>query len=263
MSSKSLLPPPFDWCEIPAGQSRMLKGSKGKQITELPSFHIGKYLITNAQYKLFVDAGGYEEKRWWTEAGWQDREKGMEWVIWQWAATNITWKEPLCWKEERFIGEDKPVVGVSWHEALAFCFWLSAETGETISLATEQQWQRAAQGDNRRVYPWGNKLEPERFNFQYNPSTNLRTSPVTQFEGKGDSPFGVVDMAGNLYEWTLSEFKTSSPDIHLTGKRLMRVMKGGSWEFASTIDFKTTHRFPKPPYCRTTFSGFRIVRNLD
>ncbi|MBK8026843.1 MAG: SUMF1/EgtB/PvdO family nonheme iron enzyme [Chloroflexi bacterium] len=130
------------------------------QTLDVPAFAIAKYPVTNAQYRLFVTAGGYAERRWWTEAGWEAKAKGWKWDGSQWVETNQPWAEPRYWndpnwKSAAWNGDDYPVTGVSWYEATAYCAWLSAETGESIGLPGEQQWQRAAQGSDGRAYPWG------------------------------------------------------------------------------------------------------------
>ena len=126
-SAKDILPAPFAWIEIP-----------GK------NYALAKYPLTNAQYAPFIKAGGYKNKQWWTEAGWQTCQKEK-------------WIEPRYWQDKDFNGADQPVVGVSWYEAVAYCLWLSEQTGQKIMLPTEEQWQYAAQGDDGREYPWGNE----------------------------------------------------------------------------------------------------------
>jgi len=114
---------------------------------KLPAFRTGQYPVTNAQYMAFVTAGGYQERRYWTEAGWQ-------------------------WKRDRtepktyggaFDLSNHPVVGVSWYEAVAFCRWMTErlrEAGEIgpdqeVTLPTEAQWEKAARGGDGRVFPVG------------------------------------------------------------------------------------------------------------
>lgn len=127
-----MLPQPFDWIDIPAYPK-----------WELAAYSIAKYPITNAQFAEFIEAGGYRENRWWTDAGWYFLEKEG-------------WTHPNNWLDERLNSDLQPVVGVSWYEAVAFCLWLSEVTGERIMLPDEDQWEYAERDDDRRKYPWGN-----------------------------------------------------------------------------------------------------------
>ena len=207
-SSKVLeiLPPPFDWIEIP---------KKG--------YSIAKYPVTNAQYRKFIEAGGYTTQKWWTDAGWQQKQSD-------------SWTEPRYWDNSKFNGDNQPVVGVSWFEAVAFCLWLSDTTGEKIMLPTEDQWQYAAQGDDGRTYPWGNDWDGSLCQNRVGDNNPDRTSPVTQYEGKGDSPFGVVDMAGNVWEWCLTDYNEKTNDFNSPANR--RVLRGGSWRHGGTDGFR-------------------------
>jgi formylglycine-generating enzyme required for sulfatase activity len=133
------LPTPFAWVDIP-----------GK------SYSIARYPLTNAQYATFVEAGGYNQRQWWTDAGWDARLQGLavDWSKGEAVATSQRWTEPRYWNDGKFNPADHPVVGVSWYEALAFCRWLSDQLDEQVTLPTEDQWQYAAQGDDGRRYPW-------------------------------------------------------------------------------------------------------------
>jgi hypothetical protein len=236
-TSAKLLPAPFAWIDIPGNRGKKWKGKPYK---------IGKYPVTNAQFKLFLDAGGYEERRWWTEAGWAQRQKGV-------------WTEPSSWRDSEFNGAEQPVVGVSWYEAVAYCLWLSERTGETIMLPTEAQWQYAAQGDDGRAYPWGNDWDASRCNNNVDIKGILKTTPVLQYEGKGDSPFGVVDMAGNVWEWCLTARESGSDDVNGTDNRVMR---GGSWVYDNVDFFRCNFRIGFYPVFRDGGWGFRLALSL-
>jgi len=237
-----LLPPPFEWIDIPAGRVE-LEGGRGA--FDVPAFMIAKYPITNAQYGMFMKAGGYREQRWWTAAGWQVREEGG-------------WTEPRFWTNSNFNGAEQPVVGVSWYEAVAFCQWLSEVSGEPVMLPTEQQWQRAAQDDDGRTYPWGNDWDGARCNNSVSPFKSDRTTPVRQYERRGDSPFGVVDMAGNVWEWCLTVYASDSTSLEGTASRVLR---GGSWYDFSTDNFRVSYRPRGSPGDWTFNYGFRCARS--
>lgn len=255
-SSSQLLPTPFAWITIPPGIVTLEDGGgipKGGQTFDVPAFKIAKYPVTNAQYRLFLGAGGYDERQWWTDAGWDARLKGWAWdgQQKQWAATGSPWQEPRCWHDNRWNGDDYPVVGVSWYEAAAFCRWVSATVGESIMLPTARQWQRAAQGDDGRKYPWGSAWDSTRCN-----NDSSGTTPVTQYEGSGDSPWGVVDMAGNTWDWCADD---SAAD-HDGGDAVeQRELRGGSWDNYYPDRFRCAFRFWSAPYQWNYNRGFRFV----
>ncbi|MBK9125874.1 MAG: formylglycine-generating enzyme family protein [Chloroflexi bacterium] len=154
---------------------------------------------------------------------------------------------------------DQPVVGVSWYEAVAFCLWLSSTTGESIMLPTDPQWQYAAQGDDGRAYPWGDAWDCGRCRNSVAPCESDAASIVTAYEGKGDSPFGVVDMAGNVWEWTVTDYDSNSGDPHAEAKT--RILRGGSWDDGKPEIFRCDHRNRFGPNLRSYFNGFRVCRS--
>ncbi len=235
-----LLPPPFEWIEIPAGRVEI---EDGREVFDVPAFIIAKYPITNRQYAKFIEAGGYRVEKWWTAAGWQAREKN-------------SWTGPRYWRDNKWNRADYPVVGTSWYEAVAFCQWLSETTDEKVILPTEPQWQRAAQGDDSRAYPWGNEIPNEQL---CNWNNNIgHTTPVTQYP-MGVSPYGVLDMSGNVWEWCLTIYGSSS--IHLDGTGA-RVLRGGSWSDDGTFSFRAAyHNTSGDLSVRTNDLGFRIARS--
>lgn len=265
--AKDLLPTPFDWCEIPAGMVKLGRGYTSKtygvgQRFDVSAFLMSKYPITNAQYAKFIDAGAYKNKHWWTEDGWKAKEEGLEYDYsnLEFKATGKSWSEPLGWKDSQWNHVEQPVVGVSWYESLAFCLWLSETSSEKIMLPTEQQWQRAAQGDDGWVYPWGNDWDANCCNNNVDKKGIRKSVPVRQYEGKGDSPFKVVDMAGNVGEWCLEKDETGS--IGYDGTEA-RVLRGGSWLNINTVNFRVDNRYMDYPYYRNRAIGFRIASWFD
>jgi formylglycine-generating enzyme required for sulfatase activity len=237
----NILPPPFAWVKIPAGQVTI-----EKQPLKVDPFFMAKYPLTNAQFKPFIEAGGYQEKKWWTEAGWQVCQKEK-------------WAQPRYWQDDQWNGAEQPVVGVSWFEAVAYCRWLSHHSGQKIMLPTEAQWQVAAQGDDGRNHPWGNKWDCQRCNNSVKPCSSQATTPVTRYEGKGDSPFGIVDMAGNVWEWCLTEYKSGHTDLDGTN---VRVLRGGSWRNDGTDFFRVYARSRLYPDYWLNYGGFRLALSL-
>lgn len=268
-NSIELMPVPFAWINIPAGKviltpSGYKKNSYLQQETlfTVSAFEICKYPITNAQYAEFVKAGGYHERKWWTDLGWKACQEG-----WHYdkntnngKAVGPAWTEPAYGQEEPWNRAEYPIIGVSWYEAIAFCLWLNDVTGENIMLPTEQQWQRAAQGDKELAYPWGNKWDGKRCNnsvaLGFN-NVNMLKTPVRQFEGQGNSPYGVVDLVGNMWEWCVTGNDDGSQSINSNNEG--RVLRGGSaaGDFAEMFrcDFRMVY------YPQARFEGFRLARS--
>jgi len=224
----SLMPTPFAWIDIPN-----------------KDFSIAKYPVTNAQFAKFIEADGYNQENWWTKDGWAQRKKDK-------------WAQPRYWSDKQWNGAEQPVVGVSWYEAIAFCLWLSETTDEKITLPTEDQWQYAAQGDDGRAYPWGNNWDSKLCNNNVDKKGIGKTTPVRQYEGKGNSPFGVVDMAGNVWEWCLTDYDNKTNDINSTANT--RVLRGGSWLNDSSEAFRCVNRNRYGPFNRHDLIGFRVSR---
>ncbi|MBE2193794.1 MAG: SUMF1/EgtB/PvdO family nonheme iron enzyme [Anaerolinea sp.] len=242
--SVELLPAPFAWIEIPGGKGTLKTDAPGVTLA-VPSekYWIAKYPLTNAQFAPFMEAGGYTQDRWWTKAGIEAR-------------TRENWTEPRLWQDAKWNGAEQPVVGVSWFEAIAYCQWLSEVTGEKIMLPTEAQWQYAAQGTDGREYPWGKNWDTSRCNNNVGGKGIGKTSPVRQYEGKGDSPFGVVDMAGNVWEWCLTDYDQKINDINSNADR--RVLRGSGWFNSVAVNFHCVCRSGDVPEFRDVSWGFRL-----
>ena len=162
------------------------------------------------------------------------------------------------------------MVGVCWHEVRAYCAWLSAQTGQCFRLPTEAEWEAAAVGPSRRAwlglgvaktraYPWGGAFDTRRCNsFE----THVRaTTPVGVFPD-GDSPEGIADLSGNVWEWTASLYR-GYPYVAGDGREDpaaggRRVLRGGS--FGSGQYFvRCAYRYYFVPDYRSYYYGFRIV----
>lgn len=137
----------FTWIDIPAGDLTVKINDEKTQTYHLKPYRISQNLVTNAQYAKFIEAGGYNEPRWWTEIGWRYKEEGHKWRMYKsqrrYLRSSTPWKVPLKSIFEKYNGPDQPVAGVSWYEAVAFYLWLSEITEAKILLPTEPQWQRA------------------------------------------------------------------------------------------------------------------------
>ncbi|MEO1256116.1 MAG: SUMF1/EgtB/PvdO family nonheme iron enzyme, partial [Bacteroidota bacterium] len=221
--STELMPPPFDWIEIPSGGINNIGGTykykslnfeevndvsdivrlfadqaaerSDKRVSKsanIARFAISKYSITNAQFRKFMDADGYNKRQWWTDEGWNIKERE-------------SWKQPQAWYDSDWNDDAQPVIGISWFEAVAFCKWLSQVTNENINLPSDAQWQYAAQGIDGLEYPWGNSFHYPSCNHNVDQKGIGKTTTVTRFESTNISPFKVVDMIGNIWEWCLTD----------------------------------------------------------
>jgi formylglycine-generating enzyme required for sulfatase activity len=244
-----IMPQPFEWIDIPGGDVTLIPDARAKEIGYLKKnttfpvapFQIAKYPVTNAQFAKFVEDGG---------------------------------REPRFWDDSEYNQADYPVVGVSWFDAIEFCKWLNdkinADGGGTdtiygvrtspgiITLPTEQQWQRAAQGDDGREYPWGDE-RPKRDLCNYDKNVGVPTA-VDRYPD-GISPYGVMDMSGNVREWCLTQLKTGGNDLESAGNRILR---GGTWtEVRARPDtyLNVKYRFSASSDIRENDLGFRIVCN--
>lgn len=233
---------------IPAG--RFLMGSdpqKDKNAWEdeqpqhslyLPGYYIAKTPVTHLQYAAFVRATGHRAP-----------------------SRNEAWAKSYSWSEQT-PPRDKanhPVVLVSWHDAVAYCRWLSRVTGKPYRLPSEAEWEKAARGTDGRIYPWGNQWDASRCNSKEGRAGG--TTPVGAYP-KGASPYGVLDMAGNVWEWTRSLYKPYryNPDDGREDPEApgARVLRGGSWDYDQHFA-RCAFRYRFDPNYSNYNLGFRVV----
>jgi formylglycine-generating enzyme required for sulfatase activity len=149
-----------------------------------------------------------------------------------------------------------PIIGVSWYEAFAYCQWLSEATGKDYRLLTEAEWEKAARGTDGRIYPWGNEFDKRLANSSE--SKREQTTPVLSFPNAA-SPYGVMDMAGNVWEWCLS--KWAEPYFHPEDNdpqgNSPRMLRGGSW-YSNRDRVRCAFRHMESPTIRNLKQGFRV-----
>jgi len=237
----------------------------------LPTFSISKYPVTNAQFRRFWEAKGYEQEEFWTPQGWAWRrgeyEPDLSYItdedlrrrVKEWLDQRKQRDKPFFWDLQPWNLSNRPVVGVTWFEALAYCNWLSQETGAKYRLPTEAEWEYAARGSSSWEWPWGDTFDPARANTSE--SDLGQTSPVGLFPG-GETWCGAQDMAGNVWEWCRSLYKPypyqaddGREDPQAAGTRVLR---GGSWHDSPGGARCAARYRPSPAYFHDHV-GFRVV----
>jgi formylglycine-generating enzyme required for sulfatase activity/energy-coupling factor transporter ATP-binding protein EcfA2 len=250
------------FCFVAAGKFIM---GEDKEKKSLPNYWVGKYPVTNAQFRQFVDAGGYGKVELWAEAieagYWKDGAfKGL--------GDDEPRDRPVDFGEPYAL-ENHPVVGISWYEALAFARWLDTFFKERasemltkarseedkalwkgivsnrlyVTLPTESEWEKAARGVDGRQYPWGSDAVPNLANYR---DTGIDTTSAVGCFPHGRSVNKAEEMSGNVWEWTRS-LESWAP-----------VLRGGSFGFESG-NVRCAFRASSNPDNGFKDFGFRIV----
>lgn len=223
---------------IPAGYFTM--GSDEHEENETPShkvflngFFIDKYEVRNSEYALFLQAANH--------------------------------KKPKYWNDSRYNAPDQPVVGVSWYDAYAYAKWIGKR------LPTEAEWEKAARGTDMREWPWGNKwLESYRFYYlnAYGKEDNYEYTAPVDYYNAGVSPFGVMNMAGNVWEWCDDWYDRDFYKYQVivaprnTVKGSMKVLRGGSW-VNNLEDTRVAKRARNYPDVGLDIYGFRCALTAE
>jgi iron(II)-dependent oxidoreductase len=243
-----------EMASIPAGE--FIMGTDSKRVDEFnkpqhqvstQAYQIDKYPVTNVEYAKFIVATKH--------------------------------RPPLDW-ENGTIPDGKllhPVTMVSWYDAQAYCRW------EGKRLPTEVEWEKAARGTDGRRWPWGNKMDPAKLNTYYHVGS---TTEVMRY-ANSVSPYGVFDMAGNVSEWTASDFtpyegSKAARDVFkpkmtqavtakdeamkvadlVEVKGVYKVRRGGSWK-SDPFSTSSYHRNYSMPHYASDFFGFRCVQDTS
>ncbi|MBW1781289.1 MAG: SUMF1/EgtB/PvdO family nonheme iron enzyme [Deltaproteobacteria bacterium] len=260
--------PLLGFVDIPAGPFKMgsdEKRDKDSNTDErpehpvtLPAFYMARYPVTVAQFKAFANEEGYSPD------------------------------DPDCLKGP----DNHPVIWVTWHEALKYCDWLNKtlrEWGHTpepmasllkkgdgtggrwrITLPSEAEWEKGARGGDGRIYPWGDE-EPDPDRANYSDTRIGGTSAVGCFP-RGASPYGCLDMAGNVWEWTRSLWGEKYDKPHFkypyvpgvererldAGDKILRVLRGGAFNYNAGA-VRCASRDGDYPGLRSDCVGFRVV----
>ncbi|MET7519897.1 ergothioneine biosynthesis protein EgtB [Streptomyces sp. NPDC005480] len=228
----------------------------------VPPFHIDTAPVTNGAYLAFMEDGGYDSSRWWTPEGWAlVRDNGLR--------SPLFWRrEAGQWLRRRFgvtevVPPDEPVVHVSWYEADAYARWAGRR------LPSEAEWEKAARFDpasgRSMRYPWGDAdPTPERANLG---QRHLRPAPAGSYPA-GESPLGVRQLIGDVWEWTSSDFLPYPGFVAFPYREYSevffgpdhKVLRGGSFA-VDAVACRGTFRNWDYPVRRQIFAGFRTARD--
>ncbi|XSG74023.1 NACHT domain-containing protein [Herpetosiphon llansteffanensis] len=244
------------WRYVPTGSYQV--GGWDEQATyttvELQPYWVGCFMITVEQYQAFIQAGGYQNGKWWTK-------DGMDWKKVSQRIVPRHWNRQI---QKEYLNQ--PVYGMSWYEALAFCNWLSHQLdswlpqGYRVCLPNEAEWEVAAAynaQNQRQSYPWGKQLAtPEHAIFRW--SKAERPLPVG-IAPLGNAACGANDITGNLWEWTITlHSHDDESSQHSSSREAWIVLRGGSYLNSSTKVFCTTRILDTPAYDGVVI-GFRCV----
>lgn len=217
-------------------KGRWYAGEFPVETRHLPAYSITATPITNQQYAVFVAATGHAapdvDRATWKSYG----------LIHPWSRTRRH-----AWSGGRMPGDRDahPVVLVSKGDAQAYAEWLSHQTGKTWRLPSEEEWEKASRGPGGRRFPWGDTFDPQRLNSH--DAGPFDTQPVGRYPA-GASAYGVLDMAGQVFEWTATAAKTGRS-----------VVKGGSWDDKGCGVCRAAARHSRPDGLKHILIGFRLV----
>jgi formylglycine-generating enzyme required for sulfatase activity len=221
-----------------ARDNRWFEREEDRHLADLPGFHIDQQLVTHAAYAEFVrDTGAappFIDQATWRKQGFQ-QDYETEVARFNWHST-----EPPAGREEH------PVVLVTWDEARAYCAWRGDLVGEPRRLPTAAEYEKAARGASGLIYPWGNDFEPAKLNSQV--SGPRDTVAVGTFP-EGASPHGMLDAAGNVFQWTSTRWP------HTQGRM---TVKGSAWDDYAGVG-RGASMHGRPARARHVIVGFRCA----
>ena len=197
------------------------------------TFQIARYPVTVAEYRRFVESEGYFDARWWAAGGFGKRSKPQEW-------------------EDQLAHPNRPVIGVTWYEAMAYCAWAK------LRLPTEAEWEWAARGSTARKYPWGDTRPDEaRANFNW----FVRHATPVGLYPSGQTPEGIQDLAGNVLEWVSDSYAPYGKQEEDPTSPWPGMFRGGSfydpWRYLRAAN----RNFLGGKESRHLVFGFRCVRD--
>lgn len=231
-----LTPEPPDWVAIPAGRFVMGGGPRSNEQpaheVEVSAFQLARAPVRRREYQAFLDRTGRAA--------------------------------PLFWQEPAYTHDEAPAVGPTWHDADAYCRWLSEQLGYWIGLPTEAQWEWAARAGRDVAYPWGDggpsTLPDYESRWLHGPE------PVDAYPSL--HPWGLVGLCENIHEWCSdwysADYYSESPVVNPVGPASGRrkASRGGAWRHDVKV-CRVTHRSSIPPDKSYSDYGFRIVSDIS
>lgn len=224
---------PVDMVKVPKGPF-LYGDQKTREVIDY-DYWIDKYLVTNEKYRAFIEAGNYENQACWSPEGWK-------WKIEKSIA------RPAYWYDSKWDKPNHPVVGVSYHEAEAYAKWAGKR------LPTEQEWEKAARGEDGRQYPWGEEFDKYKCNYVKGFVASIFSdgeTPVTKYPN-GVSPYGCYDMVGNVAQWCVDWYDEAKDS---------RVTRGSSWADIPE-GLLASDRKRDRPGVQSGIIGFRLVQDI-
>ncbi len=232
-----------DMVAIPGGTFGMGADGERHKVRVKP-FRLSRYPVTNAQFARFAK-DGYNNDAYWTPAGreWRKRTGQPRGLLGDpvWGIAN------------------RPVVGITWYEAVAYANWLKAKTGKPFRLPTEAEWEQAAAGTDGRRYPFGSRASKNIANIR---ETGIGQTAAVGIFPEDRTPEGLYDMGGNVWEWCSSLAKKypykagdGREDLKAEGARILR---GGAYD-SPRRTIHCTQRRPVEPHARVSLIGFRVA----
>ena len=244
---------------VPAGNvslppSISTESTQPDEESSVAPFLLDVHCVTNTRFQKFVDAGGYDALEFWPEEIWPHLIE----------LKDLTEQPgPRFWRQGRCDVRltEHPVIGISWFEAQAYALWIGQR------LPTEAEWQMAASWhlnsstDMMRRFPWGDAMDRNRCNVWS--SRIAATVPVTEYPN-GAAPNHVLQLVGNVWEWTDTEYNTSDENGRpIVGEMPMHVIRGGAFDTYFELQATSQFRTGQIALARTHNTGIRCAMDLD
>ena len=231
----------------------------------------GKFPMSVSGFREFVHATSYVTRAETEGWCWVWNVEGEKWE----KSEEASWKHPLGNRNSVESIEHDPVIQVCWYDAIAFCEWLNQyhiqklPQGYHFRLPSEAEWEKAARGPNGNEWPWGNWFDAQLCNSRE--SGRLRTVKVGSYSPQGDSVYGVADMSGNIWEWTITlwgddrdnptfvyPYRQHDGRENLSaGENFYRIVRGGSYK-DDPKNVRSAIRDLDPPHYSLSNLGFRV-----
>ena len=217
---------------------RWYESEHDSQVRHLPQFSIMKNPVTRCEYAQFVQEANYKTPQI-SEPQWQAQRLKHSYL----STKKFQWKEPSQESDARC---HHPVVLVTHDDAMAYAVWLSEKTGQEWRLPNEFEWEKAARGSDGRRFPWGNAFDATKLNSH--DAGPFDTIAVGAFR-EGASPYGVLDAAGQVFEWTATANSEANRFI----------VKGGSWDDKGCGVCRSAARHYRHQDVKHILIGFRLI----